>query len=227
MKVYHGSSVAIEEIDLNYCEVGKDFGKGFYVTKLYEQAETWAKRKGKKTQDVGVVTEFDFDEFFFENDMIKFLHFEDYNETWLDFIVLNRRNKTKYQAHDYDIIEGPVADDQINRQIDDYLNGTISKEQFLNELIHTPSHQICFCTVQSLQALTLYKGKIDSAIYHIDDYVVQALMIDYEKTEIEAMDIYYTSETYSELAAEITELYKKTWQEIYEILKTELKHENK
>ena len=40
MKVYHGSFVAIEEIDLNYCEVGKDFGKGFYVTKLYKKQWT-------------------------------------------------------------------------------------------------------------------------------------------------------------------------------------------
>ena len=46
MKVYHGSFVAIDEVDLNCCEVGKDFGKGFYVTKLHEQAKIWATKIG-------------------------------------------------------------------------------------------------------------------------------------------------------------------------------------
>ena len=48
MKVYHGSFIAIDEINLNDCEVGKDFGRGFYVTKLPKQAKIWANRKGKE-----------------------------------------------------------------------------------------------------------------------------------------------------------------------------------
>jgi len=47
MKVYHGSYTEITVIDLSKCELGRDFGKGFYVTKLREQAEFWAKRKGR------------------------------------------------------------------------------------------------------------------------------------------------------------------------------------
>ena len=222
MKVYHGSFVAIEEIDLNYCEVGKDFGKGFYVTKLHEQAKTWATRKGKEKRTESVVTEFEFDEDICRVMKLKILYFEDYNDDWLDFVVLNRKNLKEQQAHDYDIIEGPVADDRINRQIDEYIDGAISKEQFLNDLIYYPSHQMCFCTVQSLQALSLPKGRIDSAMYHIDSDVVVALMKDYGMTELEATDIYYTSATYSKLADETTELYKKQWTEIYNLLKTEL-----
>ena len=105
---------------------------------------------------------------------------------------------------------------------DDYLEGTITKEQFFSDLIHTPSHQICFCTIQSLQALSLAKGKIDSAIYHIDSDILQALMTDYGMNEIGATDKYYTSRTYFHLADETTELYKKSWQEIYQMLKQEL-----
>ena len=78
-------------------------------------------------------------------------------------------------------------------------------------------------TVQSLQALTLAKGKIDSAIYHIDSDILQALMTDYGMNELNAADKYYASQTHSRLADETTEFYKKPWQEIYQMLKQELK----
>ena len=222
MKVYHGSYTAIDEIDLLKCRAGKDFGRGFYVTNIFSQAEIWAARKGRNKK--GIVTEFDFDEFFFEDDLVKVLRFEEYTEEWLDFVVLNRKNKSrKQQAHDYDIIEGPVADDKVTEQIDNYIDGIISKEEFLNDLIHLPSHQICFCTVQSLQALTLSKPIINSKIHHIGSNILQTLMIDCGISEMEAMDKYYTSNTYSQLADETTEFYKKDWTEIYECLKQELK----
>jgi len=220
MKVYHGSYTAIDEIDLLKCKGGKDFGRGFYVTNIFSQAEIWASRKGRNKK--GVVTEFEFDEFFFEDDLVKVLRFEEYTEEWLDFVVLNRKNKSrKYQVHDFDIIEGPVADDKVTEQIDNYIDGIISKEDFLNDLIHLPSHQICFCTVQSLQALTLSKPIINSKIHHIGSNVLQALMTDYGINEMEATDKYYTSNTYAQLADETTEFYKKDWTEIYELLKQE------
>lgn len=223
MKVYHGSYAEIDTIDLSYCEIGKDFGRGFYVTKLRKQAEYWAKKRGSRKGKDGFVTEYDLDEYFLESsDMIKTLRFEDYNDEWLEFVVLNRKNKTKQQAHDYDIVEGPVADDKIATEVDRYIEGLISKEQFLKDLTHNPSHQICFCTMQSLQALTQAKGKIDIAIYDIGDNVVQSLMTDYDINELEATDRYYTSNIYAQLADESTEFYKKPWQEIYEMLKIEL-----
>ena len=223
MKVYHGSYTAIDEIDLNRCEVGKDFGQGFYVTKLHEQAEFWAKRKGKAKRSEGIVTEFDFNENIPEIMELKVLKFDNYNEEWLEFVVLNRLNDSKHnQAHDYDIIEGPVADDKITEQIKDYIAGFISKEDFLRDLIHLPSHQICFCTIQSLQALTLSKPMIEYKIRHIDKDILQSLMTDYGIDEVEASDKYYNSNVYTQLADETTEFYKKDWTEIYELLKQEL-----
>jgi len=228
MKVYHGSYTAIDEIDLNRCEVGKDFGQGFYVTKLYEQANFWATRKGRAKRSAGVVTEFNFNENIPEIMELKVLKFDGYNEEWLEFVVLNRLNDSKHnQAHDYDIIEGPVADDKIAEQIQDYIDGIISKEEFLSDLIHLPSHQICFCTIQSLQALTLSKPIINSKIRHIDKDILQALMTDYGMADIEATDKYYTSNTYTQLSDESTEFYKKDWTEIYELLKIELKDDIK
>ena len=221
MKVYHGSYTAIETIDFSFCKIKRDFGKGFYVTKFRDQAEVWSTRKGKEHQSEAIITEFEFSEFFFRDKDLKVLRFDEYNDEWLDFIVLNRKNETEQQAHDYDIVEGPVADDKVATEVDKYIEGLISKEQFLSDLTYNPSHQICCCTMQSLQALSQAKGRIDIAIYDIGDKVVQSLMIDYDINELEAADRYYTSNTYSQLAEESTEFYKKPWQEIYELLKQE------
>jgi len=223
MKVYHGSYTAIETIDFSYCQIKRDFGKGFYVTKFRDQAEIWSKRKGKEHRSEAVVTEFDFSELFFRDKDLKVLRFDDYNEEWLDFVVLNRKNEDEQQAHNYDIVEGPVADDRIAEDVDKYVEGLISKEKFLSDLIRNPSHQMCFCTMQSLQALSQPKGKIDIAIYDIGNNIVQSLMTNYGMNELEATDKYYTSNTYTQLANETTEFYKKDWTEIYELLTQELK----
>jgi len=221
MKVYHGSYKAIETIDFSFCQIKRDFGKGFYVTKFHDQAEVWSTRKGKEHRSEAIVTEFDFSEHFFNDKDLNVLRFDDYSEEWLDFVVLNRKNETEQQIHDYDIVEGPIANDKVATEVDRYIEGVISKEQFLSALTYNPSHQICFCTMQSLQALSQPKGKIDIAIYDIGDNVVQSLMIDYGINELEAADRYYTSNTYAQLANESTALYLKPWQEIYEMLKKE------
>jgi hypothetical protein len=222
MNVYHGSYIEIIDIDLNICMLGRDFGQGFYVTKFREQAEVWASKKGEKKGTTGFVTEYEFNVNLCRMMKLKVLHFDDYSDEWLDFVVMNRKNDTEQQAHDYDIVEGPVADDKIATEVDKYIEGLITKEQFLNDLTHYPSHQICFCTMQSLQALSQQKGKIDIAVYDIGYNVVQSLMIDYNINEMEAADRYYTSNIYTQLADETTLFYKKPWQEIYEMLKQEL-----
>jgi hypothetical protein len=209
-------------IDLEKSRHGRDFGRGFYVTSLLEQAKTMAERVARWKRTIPVVTEFELDEFIFIDRDLKILRFDDYSDAWLDFVVFNRKNNVEQQAHDYDIVEGPVADDRITTRVDDYMDGIITREQFLNDLVYKPSHQICFCTVQSLQALSLAKSRIDSNMYHIDDKIVQALMTNYGMTELEATDLYCSSATYARLSDESTALYQKTWQEIYEMLKSEL-----
>ena len=72
-------------------ELNRDFGRGFYVTNIYEQAKYWAKRKGKKQKNDGVITEFNFFESAFTSDYLKTLRFKNYSEKWLDFVVMNRQ----------------------------------------------------------------------------------------------------------------------------------------
>jgi hypothetical protein len=228
MKVYHGSYTKIETIDFSFCRKRRDFGKGFYVTKILLQAEYWAERKGEDNDTDGIVTEFEFDEYAFEDTDFKVLRFTDYSEEWLDLVVKNRMNKKGTQVHDFDIIEGPVADDEIATKVFAYVQKKITKEEFLKELSHKkPTHQICFCTLQSLQALELDKNPVDIAIIDIDKNIVQHLMTNLEMNEMQATDVYYTSNTFTQLADETTKLYLQPWQEIYELLKQELGNEIK
>jgi hypothetical protein len=223
MKVWHGSYTAIENVDFTFCEKSKDFGRGFYVTNLPGQARTWATRIGLQKNREGVVTEFEYNENIPGMMKLKTLKFDDYNDEWLDFVVINRRNDSDTPAHDYDIIEGPVADDKVATEVERYMEGAITREQFLRDLVYTPSHQICFCTVQSLQALSLPKGRIDIDIYDIGWEIMRALVQEYGVSEIEATDLYFTSQTFASVADESTGYYKKPWSEIYAMLQTELK----
>ncbi len=223
--VYHGSDIFIEEVDLSFSGKQKDFGRGFYVTNLLDQAKTMAERVARWNKTKPAITEFDYSEFMTREMKMKVLRFDGYNDDWLDFVVLNRRNESDTPAHDYDLVEGPVADDRITRRVDDFMDGKVSREQFMSELVYHPSHQICFCTVYSLQALTPPRPKrwICSDIYHLGDEVVDALMSNYGLSETEAADIYYTSQTYAAVADESTGYYQKPWQEIYGLLCAELK----
>ena len=224
MKVYHGSYLKIEEIDLSVCRPNRDFGRGFYVTKFLPHAENWAinvSRRHKQSQ--ACVSGFEYNENAFTQSICKIKRFEDYNEEWLDFVILNSNENNPTPAHDYDIVEGPVANDKIQNRIDLYLDGKIDKFDFLEELkYHEETHQICFCTLNSLQTLDYINKTQRRDITNISEPVIENLMMERNIDEMQATDIFYTSSTYTQIADKSTEFYKKTWQEIYELLKREL-----
>jgi len=223
MKVYHGSYVKIDMIDLNQCELRKDFGRGFYVTKFCKQAEIWASRKGRNHHTEGVITEFNFFETVFIDHNFKTLRFDKYNNEWIDFVVLNRNFNSPVPAHEYDIVEGPVADDKITTRIDAYIRGEIPREEFLNDLSHEEeTHQICFCTLKSLLMLERTDFEGITAIERASEKIVEQLVLDENILETKASDYLFNSKIYAQLTDISTNLYKKKWQEIYEILKKEL-----
>jgi len=225
MKVYHGSYTQIEVVDLEKCEIGKDFGRGFYVTKIREQAEFWAERKGLSHNTAGFVTKFDFNENAFQYFRLKVLRFGGYNEAWLDFVAMSRNPKAKQPTHDYDIVEGPVANDRIATRINDYLAGRVSKLDFLEELKFVrETHQICFCTTRSLQMLDNMGTPTDIGheISKIGESILGRLMMDNGVNEVQAADLFYNSKIFTRLAENNSELRQKPWQEIYDMLKKEL-----
>lgn len=222
MIVYHGSYTKIEEIDLSKSIPNKDFGKGFYVTKFKKHAEEWSVIIGNKYNTQGFVTEFIFYDAEFTERLCKVKHFDGYTEEWLDFVVENRNPLGN--SHDYDIIEGPVADDKIQNKITDYLNKMISKPDFLEILKwHEQTHQICFCTTKSLLTLQRKDQKRISILSHIGEPIVEKLVTDYGFDEQTASDKFFTSQTFTKVSDTSTEFFLKDWTEIYEVLLSELK----
>lgn len=144
--LYHGSNAAIEVPDIMINGHYKDFGYGFYCTKLEYQARRWALTK----RGASIVSKYTYA----ENDNLKTLAFNEMAEEWLDFIVDCRRGI----EHSYDIVEGPMADDQIWDYVESFAAGEITRSAFW-ELVkfRYPTHQIVFCAQEALQTLH-YEG---------------------------------------------------------------------
>ena len=81
---------------------------------------------------------------------MKLLSFSEMTDDWLDFVVNCRRGV----KHDFDIIDGPMADDQIWDYVEDFMEGVITREAFwVLAKFKYPTHQIVFCTQQSLETI--------------------------------------------------------------------------
>jgi hypothetical protein len=135
MKLYHGSNVSIDKVDLSKSKTGKDFGFGFYLSPTFQQAKELSERK---TMQIGEgkaqVTVFDFDESYLSDSNLNVLRYDSYSREWAEFIMLNRSNRTHIQAHNYDIVIGPIANDAVGIQMRKYVSGLISIDKFLEEL---------------------------------------------------------------------------------------------
>ena len=155
MILYHGSNVDIESIDLSRSSVGKDFGCGFYLTASKEQAERMGKRRARLYGGEMVVSSFEFDEKAAREAGMNIKVFESYSKEWADFILANRKNDSRTQIHDFDIVHGPIANDDVGYQIRRLLAGLITIETFLNELKFKEgiTYQDFFATERSVQFL--------------------------------------------------------------------------
>ena len=155
MILYHGSNVDVREIDLNRSEVGKDFGVGFYLTASKEQAERMASRRVRLYGGEPVVSVFEFDEAAAKSAGLMQKDFQFYSKEWADFILANRANGTRKQIHEYDIVHGPIANDDVGLQIRRLLAGIITIETFLEELKYKQgiTYQYFFATERSIKYL--------------------------------------------------------------------------
>ena len=156
MKLYHGSNVSIEAIDLKRGRKGKDFGQGFYLSADIMQAQMMAERTVDR-EEAGKATltiyEFD-DSILFNPSDLKVLLFDGYSKEWAEFIMLNRRNKTDKQVHDYDIVYGPIADDKVGLQISRYQLQYIPMDELIRQLSFIrPTFQYFFGTERAIRLL--------------------------------------------------------------------------
>ena len=141
MILYHGGTEAVMQPDCKKGRPDLDFGQGFYVTMLQDQAEGFARRKARDRKGKPVISVYEFDYEAAIKDCA-YLNFEFYDETWLDFVVDSRSGLKPWI--DYDIVEGGVANDRVIDTVELYAIGILDKASALGRLSeHQPNHQIC------------------------------------------------------------------------------------
>lgn len=157
MIVYHGSSEVVRQPDTLHSYRALDFGKGFYVTTVREQAERWARRKADLFGGTPVVSRYRM-----RDDLSQFRvkRFPDDLMEWIEFVCDCRDGKPTYQQ--YDIIIGKVANDKVFRVVDMYHSGIWGKERALQEIRAYPNYdQIAFITQSAIDALLQYDGCLE------------------------------------------------------------------
>lgn len=147
MVLYHGSKAVVEFPEIRIQKYNKDFYFGFYCTLLPEQAVRWAVR----FSGTGYLNEY----LYMPDNRLNVKRFPEMSEEWLDFIVSCRSG----HSHEYDIVEGPMADDTIFNYIQNFVDGKISRKAFWElAKFKKPTHQISFHTARALATLSFIKG---------------------------------------------------------------------
>lgn len=152
MLLYHGSNIIVSSPKLIPSHRLLDFGPGFYLTSDLEQARKWALRVTKIRQ-TGVATVSVFDFYEDRSEDVKVLAFEHPDKTWLEFVCANRLGRAS--GDEYDIVSGPVANDQTIRTLNDYMEGRFSADIALQLLrAEKLSDQYAFKTLNALKLLS-------------------------------------------------------------------------
>lgn len=144
MHLFHGSYTAVPSPLVKLGRKKVDFGQGFYLTKLREQATSWAitiaERKGRNAQPT--LSVFTLDEKALLNAGYRIKRFEAYDMEWLNYVI-DCRKGGELQLQ-YDVVEGGVANDKVIDTVEDYENGIITADQALGQLKYKEvNHQLC------------------------------------------------------------------------------------
>jgi hypothetical protein len=155
MKLYHGTNTYINEIDFNKCNPNKDFGQGFYLTDIKEQALLMAKRRAKiEKQGHPIIMEYEFDENHLDNESINVKIFDKPSKEWALFILSNRKSSSTTNQHSYNIVIGPIANDGVVFQLERYENNIITLDVLVKELSYQKlNKQYCFTTTKAVSKL--------------------------------------------------------------------------
>ena len=156
LTVYHGST---EKVETPICRFGRknlDFGQGFYVTDIREQAVTWANNMARNRNMPPLLNRYYLDrEAVLKHAKCKI--FKAYDEEWLTFIIGNRSGEDL--AKEYDYVEGGVANDRVIDTINLYMAGLIDATSALRELSkHRPNNQICILNQDIVNNYLIYDG---------------------------------------------------------------------
>ena len=157
MKIYHGSIDKVEIPEIRESNRTLDYGRGFYTTTSYKQAEDWVRRRITENKvSVGYVCIYELDESILQN--LNTLVFETPTDEWVDFVMKNRT--LKGYNHEYDLVYGPVANDKVYAAFALYEGGLIDKNTLISELkTYKLVDQYLFHTAQALQYIKFEEAK--------------------------------------------------------------------
>jgi hypothetical protein len=151
MILYHGGTDAVEKPAIIRSVVGRDFGAGFYLTGMQIQAEDWARRQARIRKKTAVLNIYRFDDEMTHTNL-RIKKFSDYSLEWLDW-VLSCRSQSDFH-HDYDVVFGRIADDDVGETVQAVLDGLMPKDFALQRLTFMQANeQYCFCTDAALNCL--------------------------------------------------------------------------
>lgn len=154
--VYHGGT---EEVKTPICKLGRpnlDFGQGFYVTELRNQAVSWALQMADRRKQPPVLNVY-----FLDRDAVlsefRCKIFHAYDEDWLGFIVASRKGENV--AAKYDYIEGGVANDRVVDTVNLYMAGLMDLNTALARLSeHQPNNQMCLLNQTIVDKYLIFNG---------------------------------------------------------------------
>ena len=154
--VYHGGTEVVKTPICRFGRPNLDFGQGFYVTNLREQAVSWALQMADRRKQQPVLNVYCIDR---ETILSKFLCkiFHAYDEDWLGFIVASRKGENV--ADDYDYIEGGVVNDRVIDTVNLYMAGLMDLDTALARLSeHQPNNQMCLLNQEIVDKHLTFNG---------------------------------------------------------------------
>lgn len=154
--VYHGGTDLIENPICKFGRKNLDFGQGFYLTNLLEQATTWGNNIALSRNKIVIINRYKLNrEEILKNYNCKI--FESYDKEWLEFIVGNRTGQNL--AAELDYVEGGVANDRVIDTINLYISGLMDLNTALGELSkHQPNNQICILNQEIINKYLVFDG---------------------------------------------------------------------
>ena len=157
MRLYHGSNVEVSKPRLMPCVRALDFGCAFYLTSDFEQASRWARTTVLRRGDGrAIVSVYEFDET--AASILKTLRFKEPNAAWLKYVTRNRAELA--DVTDYDIVAGPVANDNTMPVLNLYFKGAYSEEEALRRLLpQRLKDQFALKSDVALECLTFLEGR--------------------------------------------------------------------
>lgn len=155
MIVYHGSYCKIKFPDISFSRNGLDFGRGFYTTRIKQQAIDWTYKFFKKGESCYLNSyDLKINEI---KEKYKIKVFLKYDEEWLDFITDCRAGS--FDCFKYDIIIGSIADDKVYNTLALYQHKLITKSEALKRLqYYKPNQQICINRQEVIDEYLIYQG---------------------------------------------------------------------